>query len=107
MEDFKVNILGSEYDILFRNEEADKNLNNRDGYCDHTSRKIVVYDWTKTDYTLEKIQKHINDTIRHEMTHAFLSESGLMHSSWAKNEEIVDWIALQLPKMVKAMKDYL
>lgn len=107
MEDFKVNILGSDWGVLFRNEEEDKKLENCDGYCDHTIRKIVVDNWEKNDYTLENIKKHINDTFRHEAVHAFLNESGLMHCSWARNEETVDWIALQMPKMVKAMKDFL
>lgn len=26
-------------------------------------------------------------------------------SEWAKNEEIVDWIALQFPKLLKAFKE--
>ena len=33
--------------------------------------------------------------IRHELVHAFLFESGLSVNSWADNEEIVDWIAIQ------------
>ena len=107
MEDFKVNILGVEWELIFKNEEEDKKLENRDGYCDHTSRKIVIDNWEKTDYTLENIEKHINDTVRHEMVHVFLNESGLMHCSWAKNEEMVDWIALQMPKMIKSMNGYL
>lgn len=37
--------------------------------------------------------------IRHELVHAFLFESGLSVNSWADNEEIVDWIAIQFPKL--------
>jgi hypothetical protein len=38
--------------------------------------------------------------------HAYLSESGLNSSSngvdcWARNEEMVDWFAIQMPKIVK------
>lgn len=43
--------------------------------------------------------------LRHEIMHAFLNESGLSESSnqhdgaWAKNEEMVDWYAIQSPKI--------
>ncbi len=40
--------------------------------------------------------------MRHELTHAMLSESGLQsESAWAMNEEIVDLIAIQGPKLLK------
>ena len=42
--------------------------------------------------------------LRHEIVHAFLIESGMFQASWGGNEDIVDWIALQIPKMVDAMK---
>jgi hypothetical protein len=48
------------------------------------------------------------ETIRHEILHAFFSESGLSDSTfaydggWAQNEEMVDWIAIQGPKIYKA-----
>jgi hypothetical protein len=37
--------------------------------------------------------------MRHELIHAFLFESGLDCCSWADKEEIVDWIAIQFPKL--------
>ena len=40
------------------------------------------------------------------MIHAFLHESGLaVNSDWAQNEEMVDWFALQAPKLFKAFKE--
>ena len=49
-------------------------------------------------------------TLRHEIVHAFLGESGLSANSnetdaWARNEEMVDWIAIQGPKIWKAWKE--
>ena len=44
--------------------------------------------------------------IRHELIHAFLYESGLdVNSKWGTDETLVDWIALQFPKMEKAFKE--
>lgn len=50
------------------------------------------------------------ETLRHEIVHAFLYESGLSGSSskieggWATNEEMVDWIAIQANKLIAAWK---
>jgi hypothetical protein len=55
--------------------------------------------------TIEIAQKQ---TLRHEIVHAFFNESGLSDSSaspangWAKFEEMVDWIAIQGPKIYAA-----
>lgn len=47
--------------------------------------------------------------MRHEIVHAYLFESGLTEcsgavNSWAINEEMVDWIASQFPKMKRTME---
>ena len=59
----------------------------------------------------ETIQQCMKQTLRHEIVHAFLCESGLADSAmqsqrgWAKNEEMVDWIAFQGPKIYKAWEE--
>ena len=75
-------------------------------------KKIVIcdlYTWDRWKYeSKETLRKCMQETLRHEIVHAFFNESGLKESSngcesgWAKNEEMVDWIALQLPKIYKA-----
>lgn len=47
--------------------------------------------------------------MRHEIVHAYLYESGLAENSlsvanWATNEEMVDWIARQFPKIKRTME---
>lgn len=42
---------------------------------------------------------------RHEILHAFAAESGLNEcSDWARNEEMIDWIAYQGLKVIEAWK---
>lgn len=114
MQDFKVNILGSEWSVKFGNEEVYPNLTNVDGYTDLSIREIVVDDMkalqgqigAKAD--LESYQKQV---VRHEIIHAFLLESGLDSNSnsadsWAVNEEMVDWFAIQSPKIFKVFNEY-
>lgn len=113
MQDFKVNILGSEWNVKFGNEKEYPNLTNVDGYTDLSIREIVVDDMeasqgqigAKAD--LESYQKQV---VRHEIIHAFLLESGLDSNSnsvdsWAVNEEMVDWFAIQSPKIFKVFNE--
>lgn len=113
MQDFKVNILGSEWSVKFGNEEEYPNLAEMDGYTDLSTREIVVDDMktsqgqigAKAD--LESYQKQV---VRHEIIHAFLLESGLDSNSnsadsWAVNEEMVDWFAIQSPKIFKVFDE--
>ena len=111
-----VDILGSEYEIAYKNYSdepyfADKSC---DGFCDSTDRKIVICHLkTHPNYSNEdesyckRVEKYI---LRHEIIHAFLNESGLQDSAlsppfaWAKNEEMIDYFAIQLPKITNVCK---
>jgi len=58
----------------------------------------------------DKIKRYQNKIARHEIVHAFLYESGLDCNSlkqynWAENEEMVDWFAIQGPKIFKIYKE--
>lgn len=111
MQDCKVNILGTEYSIFFRNEKDDELLNGkcRDGYTDHSTHEIIVCN-KKDDCELRDYENWKRVVLRHELMHAFLFESGLDSSStaqyiaWADNEEMVDWFAIQSPKIFEVFK---
>ena len=112
MQDCKINILGSEWDVKFGSEEQYPNLKNMDGYCDQSTREIIVDDMEKLREQLgakADLPSYRKQVARHEIIHAFLFESGLDVSSvkvesWATNEEMVDWIAIQMPKLISAME---
>ncbi len=112
-----VKILGTDYKVVFKNYKDDPLFEKRsiDGYCDDIAKKIVVCN-IKTypgyeDESAEYCAKVERQTLRHEVIHAFLSESGLEHSSlqysggWAKNEEMVDYFALQMPKITQVFRE--
>lgn len=99
----KVNVLGTEYNLIESNEANDERLNGRDGYCDTSTKECVVDEMQGTEPGMKKnLPEYKNAVKRHELIHAFLFESGLDICSWAENEELVDWIAIQFPKMLKA-----
>lgn len=107
----KINILGSEWTIEKRKREDDPNLGAYDGYADTSIRKIIVEDMVKEQGGKADLSEYTKQVLRHEIIHAFLFESGLEANSlcfergWATNEEMVDWFALQSPKLMKAFKE--
>lgn len=108
MGDLKVNILGTVYTIKELSESEDKLLENCDGYCDWTTKQIVIE--REINGTLGDMEAYIRKVKRHEIVHAFLLESGLNESSsntdaWAMNEEMVDWIARQGQRIYAAWKE--
>ena len=109
-----VNILGTEYKIIFKNYKDDEAFEKRsiDGYCSAFTKEIVVCDLHSKEQWKTEPEKAIEichrDIIRHEIVHAFLNESGLQDSTfaydgaWSKCEEMVDWFALQGEKIYNA-----
>ena len=106
----KIGILGAEYRIVvFPYDDPDLQEEDRVGYCCPYTKKIIIYDFVDlTDKTAAKeAQKQI---LRHEITHAFLFESGLGYNSnqseaWAINEEMVDWISWKGPQLNEIWKE--
>ena len=112
-----VNVLGAEYTIEIKKYAEDEAFERRsiDGYCDWLTKKIVVCDMSTykgwEHETKETISASEKKTLRHEIVHAFFDESGLgsntfsVDGPWATNEEMVDWIAVQGPKIYKAWQE--
>lgn len=103
----QINILGTPYTIIEADRAEDEFLNDCDGYCDKTSKKIVITKETKEN-ELENFGLYRNKIMRHEIIHAFLFESGL-HENWqhqqGHDETYVDWIAAQFPKLQKCFAE--
>lgn len=99
-----VDVLGTKYTITESNRIEDNNLENNDGYCDFSTKQIVIDTFQDSPGSLANLGEYRKQVIRHELVHAFLYESGLDASSWGKNEEIVDWIAIQFLKMAEAFE---
>lgn len=101
----KVNVLGVQYKIKQLDESRDARLKGIDGYCDFSTKEIVIDTFVEDIDTLKDLIAYKDKVIRHELVHAFLYESGLDVNSWARNEEVVDWIAIQFPKLLKVFKE--
>lgn len=102
----KVSVLGTDYEVVMRPEsENDPKLGDASGYCEPHSKKLVIKDFVPDEQTVENPDDFKKKVLRHELTHAFLHESGIRSCSWGDNEDIVDWIALQGPKIYKAWQE--
>lgn len=113
-QDFKVDILGSKYSVFFCNEfpeHLSEFQENADGLCNRHNRELYVKRCNDKDMTEEGRVRREKDVLRHELFHAYLAESGLsasashVYGSWAENEEMIDWLAIQSPKIFKTFQE--
>ena len=114
MENAKIDVLGTEYAIkIVKVSECDDLKNNKFcALCNNLTHTILLGDASEEEFfgsmTEEEQEIQMKTTLRHEVIHAFLNESGLQDSAaridagWARNEEMVDWFAIQSPKIFKA-----
>ena len=101
MKNREINILGTQYKVLF---EEFKDVMECDGLCDVTTHEIKV---RKNNVNkVGNMDELIKRALRHENIHAFMFESGLgfdwQHSEeFGHDETTVDWFATQAPKIYK------
>lgn len=112
----KFHVLGTEWTCIRETLEEEPSYKDCDGWCDPSVKEIHVRVYTdeekKTDdfayANREEIDKRV---IVHEVIHAYFFESGLWRNSlsvegpWAMNEECVDWLAIQFPKIVESCSE--
>lgn len=105
----EIDILGEKYTVETKTTEEEPILEECAAFCDTCAKSIIIGDSTAycTDRNCTKNPSgYLRKVLRHEIIHAFLSESGLENNSeWAGNEEMIDWFALMIPKLNKVFKD--
>lgn len=99
----KVNILGEEWKIKYKNLKDDY-----DGRTDYTNKTIII---RKNNINglgnFKELQKL---TLKHEIIHAFMCSSGLRDNwqhpnEFGHDETTVDWFAMQWSKINKVFKE--
>lgn len=105
---YSVKVLGAKWKINFSTDEAI--LCDAGGITDNSIKTITIRILDTDDNEVQKNRDAwYKQTIRHEIIHAFLYESGLeanstLSENWALNEEMIDWFAFQSPKIFKAFE---
>lgn len=113
----KVDILGATYTI-YKCENCQDNSTlpkYKAGECRVISNKIYIADLTDQQsfgaLSANEIDGFEKEVLRHEILHAFFDQSGLRWNTensingWAENEEMVDWFAIQSPKIFNVYKE--
>lgn len=104
-----INILGTDYTIMRQTKTENPKLENAWGLCEQYKKEIIVDTFAeekKDTMAVDNFEEFEKKVLRHEIIHAFLGESGLKsNSEWAENEEMVDWFAIQAPKIFKAFME--
>jgi hypothetical protein len=99
-----VNILGTEYKIIGAKDTP--KLRDLAGYIEVWAKEIV-YDAeltkNKDDKCSKKTGECLKQVMRHEIMHAFYHEAGA--SQYGDDENLVEMMAILIPKIVKAMKE--
>lgn len=102
-----VDVLGTAYSVEYLTDADDARLKDCDGFCDKTSKRIVVSIETD-DCDLDDPNWYVKKVTRHEIIHAFLFESGLHENvkqeEFGISEMVIDWIAVQFDKINKAFE---
>lgn len=101
----KLNILGQEYELIMLSEEEFPKLKsmNASGLAELYSKQLIINkdDTIPNESTYENLDAYIDKVIKHEIIHAYFHEAGLM--DYCKDELLVDWLALQIPKIIKTI----
>lgn len=93
---------------IYRIEPRELKNEDIDGFCDNTEKLIVIRSDNYNNVgDFDYLQKK---QLRHEIIHAFLSESGLQCNwqhieQFGHDETTVDWFAIQSPKIFEVLKE--
>ena len=104
-----IDVLGRTWTVFFLPPDEFRDIiglaHECDGLTDPTVRKIFVL---CKDYDFIDPMTYTKEVARHEVIHAFLYESGLSssweHDPFGHDETFVDWVAIQMPKIIKACR---
>ena len=105
-----VSILGTQYKILIIPEGDYRYKRDADGWCDSSSKELLLFNFKQDLDSKRDLAEYQKQVLRHQIIHAFLFESGLninsgRSNSWATNDEMVDWMAIQEPKLHSSSKE--
>lgn len=112
----ELDVLGTKYNVEYMGFTEDTAFEKKgiSGYhSPYDSRIVICRMRSHPEFSgeSETVIDHVEKAcLRHEIVHAFLHESGLAYSAmrseeaWPVNEEMVDWVALQAPKIFDAFK---
>lgn len=92
----KVNIKGKPYKVNFKDDTFIFGDRAYCGLCDYGKQEITIS---------TKYKNETRKNTYHELTHAYLKESGL--TEYANDETLVEWIAQNIEDIIQSGKEIL
>lgn len=98
----KLNIMGTEYDVIQRTDKENPKLYDANGLTELYSKQIIIRTGYEADLcSFDNIMGFKEKVFRHEVFHALFHECGL--DNYSNDETLVDFLALQYPKIQAIM----
>lgn len=98
-----VTILGEIYQIVTDSDYLRTLGENIDGDADHFEYVITTKSAAEYDKDAVRGEQYRREILRHEIVHAFFRQSGM--ERYQHDEDLVQWLAIQLPKIVRAFRE--
>lgn len=98
-----MNILGIKYMVIRDESLLNENLDGVEQKYSKVIRIVPKEKMLNSDSSEAEKTLRYKEVLRHEIIHAFFDEAGL--SNYSENEQLVDWLAVQIPKMCDVFKE--
>ena len=103
MREFKMNIMGVPYKVSVGTREELGMSDSDQGSTNFYTREIQICNEAE-GFTPEALKQVVRETMIHELTHAYLYESG--HVRLADSEEVEEWLSVALDHIVNSMEEF-
>lgn len=105
---FEINIFGQPYSVrIGKRGEMPPCLKDKSGYCDRSIHEIGIREIRNSPQfgDMQDLAARMKETLRHEIVHAALFESGLIDNRNYDHEEIADWLSIKAHALHEIMAD--
>ena len=104
-----VSVLGTYYRIQTRTPDEDVRMADKNGLTDPSTKRILINDFSQVreEDPADALDNQVwfrDQVLRHEIIHAFLTESGCADVFW-HTEDMVNWLAYMAPALHVAFVD--
>lgn len=98
-----VKVLGRTYSIRETNDLPENTGGECAAYADEIKIRPVGSILPPEEYSLKERRNAYNETLRHEIFHAFFFSAGLQ--DYSMDEQLIDWLARMYPEFSKSFKE--
>jgi predicted Fe-S protein YdhL (DUF1289 family) len=105
---FEINVFGQPYTVrIGKRNEMPSCMKDKSGYTDRSIHEIGIWEIRNSTQhnDMQDLASKMKETLRHEIVHAALFESGLLDNRNYDHEEIADWLSIKAHALHEIMAD--